>query len=94
MGALRTYHEGDHCRDGIDHLYDTALGCQCLSPTSAIIVITTLWHCRTGLNARVHAATQEPPEVDLTWLPRRPFSCIPPVTYRDQCHLCPTALSD
>ena len=26
MGALRTYHEGGHCGDGIHHLYATVLG--------------------------------------------------------------------
>ena len=36
-------------------------------------------------HGRVDAATEEPPEVDLTWLHRRPFSFIPPVTYRDEC---------
>ena len=29
-----------------------------------------------------------------TWLLRRPFSFLPPVTYPDQCQLSPTALSD
>ena len=31
--------------------------------------------------------------MDLTWLLRRPFSFLPPVTYRDQCQLSPTAPS-
>ena len=39
-------------------------------------------------------ATQEPLEVDLTWLLRRPFCFLPPVTYRDQCQLFPTALGE
>ena len=30
----------------------------------------------------------------LTWLLRRPYSFIPPVRYRNQCQLSPTALSD
>ena len=34
------------------------------------------------------------PEVDLTWLLRRPYSFLPPVPCRDQCQLSPTALSD
>ena len=49
-------------------------------------------HCRRIV--RVDAATREPPEVDLTWLLRRPYSFIPPVPFRDQCQLSPTALSD
>ena len=32
--------------------------------------------------------------MDLTWLLRRPFSFLPPVAYRDQCQLSPTALGD
>ena len=48
----------------------------------------------TDLNVRVDAAAQEPTEVDLTWLLRRPFSFLPPVAYRDHCQLSPTALSD
>ena len=95
VGALRTYHEGGHCGDGIHHLYALAVAGQCLSLISAINVITTPSHWITDLNVRVDVATQEPPEVDLTWLLRRPFSFLPPVTYRDQCHqdLSPTALS-
>ena len=91
VGALRTYQEGGHCGDGIHHLYATVLGGQRLSPTSAINVVTKPSHWITDLNARVDAATQEPPEVDLTWLLRRPFSFLPPVTYGDQCQLSPTA---
>ena len=37
---------------------------------------------------------REPPEVDLTWLLRGPYSFIPPVPFRGQCQLSPTALSD
>ena len=85
VGALRTYHDGGHCGDGIHHLYATVLGGRRLSPGSAINVVTTPSHWITDLNVRVDAATQEPPEVDLTWLLRRPFSFLPPVTYRDQC---------
>ena len=85
VGGLRTYQEGGHCGDGIHHLYATVLGGRCLSPTSAINVVTTPLHWITDLNVRVDAATQEPPEVDLTWLLRHPFSFLPPVTYRDQC---------
>ena len=94
VGALRTYQEGGHCGDGIHHLYATDLGGRRLSPASAITVVTTQSHWITNLNVRVDAATQEPPEVDLAWLLRRPFSFLPPVTYRDQCQLSPTALSD
>ena len=94
VGALRTYQEGGHCRDGIHHLYATVLGGQRLSPRSAINVVTTPSHWITDLNVRVDAATREPPEIDLTWLLRRPYSCIPPVPFRDQCQLSPTALSD
>ena len=94
VGALRTYQEGGHYGDGIHHLYATVLGGQPLSPESAINVVTTPSHWITDLNVRVDAATQEPPEVDLTWLLRRPYSFIPPVPYRDQCQLSPTALSD
>ena len=94
VGALRTYQEGGHCGDGIHHLYATVLGGQRLSPASAINVVTTPSHWTTDLNVRVDAAAQEPPEVDLTWLLRRPFSFLPPVTYRDQCQLSPKALSD
>ena len=94
VGALRTYQEGGHCGDGIHHLYAMVLGGQRLSPESAINVATTPSHWITDLNVRVDAATQEPPEVDLTWLLRRPYSFIPPVPYYDQCQLSPTALSD
>ena len=94
VGALRTYHEGGHCGDGIHHLYAIVLGGQCLCPISAINVVATPSHWITDLNVRVDAATQEPPEVDLTWLLRHPFSFLLPVTYRDQCQLSPTALSD
>ena len=94
VGALRTYQEGGHCGDGIHHLYATVLGGQRLSPRSAINVVTTPSHWITDLNVRVDAATREPPEVDLTWLLRRPYSFIPPVPFRDQCQLSPTALSD
>ena len=41
VGALRTYHEGGHCGDGIHHLYATALGGHQLSPASGINVVTT-----------------------------------------------------
>ena len=94
VGALRTYQEGGHCGDGIHHLYATVLGGQRLSPRSAINVVTTPSHWITDLNVRVDAATREPPEVDLTWLLRRPYSFIPPMPFRDQCQLSPTALSD
>ena len=94
VGALRTYQGGGHCGDGIHHLYATVLGGQRLSSESAINVVTTPSHWITDLNVRVDAATQEPLEVDLTWLLRRPYSIIPPVPYRDQCQLSPTALSD
>ena len=94
VGALRTYQAGEHCGDGIHHLYATVLGGQRLSPRSAINVVTTPSHWITDLNARVDAATREPPEVDLTWLPRGPYLFIPPVPYRDQCQLSPTALKD
>ena len=90
VGALRTYHEGAHCGNGIHHLYATVLGGQRLSPESAINVVTTPSHWITDLNVRVDAATQEPPEVDLTWLLRRPYSFLPPVPYRDQCQLSPS----
>ena len=93
-GALRTYQEGGHRGDGIHHLYGTVLGGSCLAPTLAINVITTPSHWITDLNVRVDAATQDPPEVDLTWLLHRPFYFLPPGTYRDQCQLSPTALSD
>ena len=63
-------------------------------PESAINVVTTPSHWITDLNVRVDAATQEPPEVDLTWLLRRPYSFLPPVPYHDQCQLSPTALGD
>ena len=94
VGALRTYQEGGHSGDGIHHLYATVLGGQRLSPRSAINVVTTPSHWITDHNVRVDAATREPPEVDLTWLLRRPYSFIPPVPFRDQCQLSPTALSD
>ena len=81
VGALRTYLEGGHCGDGIHHLYATVLGGRRLSPASAINVVTTPLHWITDLNIRVDAATHEPPEVDLTWLLRCPFSFLPPVTY-------------
>ena len=91
VGALRTYQGGGHCGDGMHHLYATVLGGRRLCPESAINVVTTPSHWITDLNIRVDAATQEPPEVDLTWLL---ISFIPPVPYRDQCQLSLTALSD
>ena len=93
MGALCTYQEGGHCGDGIHDLYAANLGGERLSPKSAINVVTTPSHWITDRNVRMDAATQEPPEVDLTGLLRRPFSFLPLVTYRDQCQLSPTALS-
>ena len=57
-------------------------------------MITTLSHWTMDLNVRVDVATQDPPEVDRMWLLRCPFSFLPPVTYRDQCQLSPTALSN
>ena len=78
VGALRTYQDGGHCGDGIHHLYATVLGRRRLSPASAINVVTTPSHWITDLNVRVDAATQEPPQVDLTWLLRRPFFFLPP----------------
>ena len=57
-------------------------------------MVTTPSHWITDLNVRVDAATREPPEVDLTWFLRRPYSFIPRVPFRDQCQLSPTALSD
>ena len=94
VGALRRYQEGGHYGDGIHHLYATVLGGQRLSLRSAINVVTTPSHWITDLNVRLDAATREPPEADLTWLLRRPYSFIPPVPFRDQCQLSPTALSD
>ena len=84
MGALCTYQEGGHCGDGIHHLYATVLGGGRVVPASEINVITTPSHGIKDLNVRVDAATQDPPEVDLTWLIGRPFSFLPPVAYRDQ----------
>ena len=92
--ALRTYQAGGHCGDCIHHLCTTVLGGERLSPESAINVATTPSHWITDLNVRVDAATQEPPEVDLTWLLQRPYSFLPPVPYRDRCQLSPTALGD
>ena len=94
VGALRMYQEGGHCGDGIHQLCATALRGGRLSPASAINVVTTPSHWITDLNVHVNAATQEPPEVDLTWLLRRPFSFLPPMTYRDQCQLSPRVLGD
>ena len=94
VGALRTYQEGGHCGDGIHHLYAAVLEGKRLSPKSAINVVTTPSHWITDLNVHVDAAAHEPPEVDLTWLLRRPFSFLPPVTYRHQCQLSPTAMND
>ena len=94
VGALRTYQEGGHCGDGIHHLYAIVLGGQRLSPRSAINSVTKPSHWITNVNVRVDAATREPPEVDLTWLLRRPYSFIPSVPFRDQCQLSPTALGD
>ena len=44
VGALRTYYEGGRSGDGIHHLYATVLRGQCLSPESAINVLTTPSH--------------------------------------------------
>ena len=46
-------------------------------PASAINVRTTPSQWITDLNVRVDAATQDPLEVHLTWLLRRPFSFLP-----------------
>ena len=92
VGALRTYQEGDHCGDGIHHLYAAVLRGKRLSLKSAMNVVTTPSHWIMDLNVCVDVATQESPQLDLTWLLRRPFSFIPPVTYRDQCQLSLTAL--
>ena len=92
--ALGTYHEVGHCGYGIHRLCDMVLGGHYLFPASAINAVTTPSHGINGLNVRLDAAAQEPPEVDLTWLLRRPFSLLPVVTCRDQCQLSPTALSD
>ena len=94
IGALRTYQEGGHGGDGIHHLYAAIHEGKCLSPRWVINVVPTPSHWITGLNVRADAATQEPPEVDLTWLLRRPFSLLPPVTYGVQCQFSPTAPSD
>ena len=75
-------------------MYATVLGGRRLSPASAINVVTTPSHWITDRNVRVDAATQEPTEVDLMWLLCCCFSFLPPVTYRDQCQLSPTALGD
>ena len=48
-----------------------------LSPKLAINVVTTPSHWITDKNVGVHAATKELPEVDPTWLLRRPFSFLP-----------------
>ena len=64
-------------------------GGQRLSPESAINVATTPSHWITDLTV-----TASPPDVDLTWLLRRPYSFLPPAPYRDQCQLSPTALRD
>ena len=75
VGALRTYREGGHCGDGIHHPYATVL--------EGAPRIPSLGH-KSGHHAaaldhgpQVDAATQEPLEVDLTWLLRRPFSFPP-----------------
>ena len=94
MGALRTYQKGGHCGDGTHHLYATVLGGGRVVPTSTINTITTPSHWITDLNVRVDTATQDPPEVDLTWLLRHPFSFLPPVAHQDQCQLSPMALHD
>ena len=39
VGALRTYEEGGHCGDGINHLYAMVLRGRRLSPASAINVV-------------------------------------------------------
>ena len=75
-------------------LYATVLEGRRLCPTPAISVATTPTHWITDLNVHVDAATQAPLEVDLTWLLRRPFSFLPPVTHWDQCQLSPMALGD
>ena len=94
VGTLRTYQEGGHRGDGIHHLHATVLGGSRLAPASAINVITMPSHRITGLNVWVDAATQDPLEVDQTWLLRRPCSFVPLLTYRDKCQLSPTALGD
>ena len=94
VGALQTYQEGGRCGDGMHHLYATVLRGPQVSPASPINVVTTPSHWITDLNVRVDAGTQEPREVDLTWLLRRPFSFLSPLTSPDQCQLSPTALSD
>ena len=90
--ALRTYPEGGHSGDGIQHLYATVLGGHVLSPASAINVVTTPSHWITDLKVSVDAATQEPPQVDVTWLLCCRFSFLPAVPYRHLCQLSPWAL--
>ena len=84
VGALRTCQEGGHCGDGIHHLSATVLG-----PPPLPGLGHKCGHHAVAVdhrpNDRVDAARQEPPEVDLTWILRRPFSFLPPVPYRDQC---------
>ena len=81
VGALRTYHEGRHCGDGIHHLYAWTLGVERLAPKAAINSVVTPSHRVTAINVQVHAATMEEPRAELTWMLRRPYARLPPVKY-------------
>ena len=41
IGALRTYQEGGHCRDGIHHQYAHTLGARCLASEATINIVVT-----------------------------------------------------
>ena len=65
-----------------------------LSPRAAINVVVTPSHWITSINIQVDAAATEEPRAGLTWMPRRPHACLPPVRYQDHRQLAATDLQE
>ena len=61
VGALCTYEESKHRRDGIDCLYVHTLQAKRLTPKAAITIVVTPSHQITTINVRVDDATKEDP---------------------------------
>ena len=94
LGAPPTYEEGKHFGDGVHHLYARTPRAECLAPKAATNIVVMPSHRTTAINERVDAATKEEPRADLTWIPHRPYACLPPVKCWDYCQLAPTNLQD
>ena len=62
--------------------------------TAPIVAINTMVipsHWMAAINA---AATNEEPQVDVTWMLRHPYACLPPVKFWDHSQLAPTDLQE